>query len=161
MLEWRCKGTCSPWPGRGPARRLRRVSSRGSAEVRPHPAACPRHSAWHAEGLKDRAPGAESRAAVGRRARGPGGGRAGAAGGIGGLELSAGLSEEGQGSARAAGRGPTLAGRGGPRAASPEGSLVAWGIGATGGCAGMGSESRGNGWRTLGCPGGELTREGR
>ena len=31
-----------------------------------------------------------------------------------------------------------MAGRGGPRAASPEGSLVAWGIGATGGCAGMG-----------------------
>lgn len=52
----------------------------------------------HAEGLKDRVPGAESGAAVGRRARGPGGGRAGAAGGIGELELSVGLSEEGQGS---------------------------------------------------------------
>lgn len=56
---------------------------RGSVEVRPHPAACSRHSAClHAEGLKDRAPGAEGGAAVGRRARGPGGGRAGAAGGV-------------------------------------------------------------------------------
>lgn len=107
------------------------------------PGGLPASFGLHAKGLQDRALGAESRAAVGRRARGPGGGQAGVVGGIRGLESSARLSEEGQ--ARAAGRGATLAGRGGPRAASPEGSQVAWGVGATGGCAGVGPESKGDG----------------
>lgn len=71
-----------PWERRGPA----------------PPGSLPASRGLHAEGLKDRALGAESRAAVGRRARGPGGGRAGVVGGIRGLELSARLSEEGQGS---------------------------------------------------------------
>lgn len=82
-----------PWERRGPA----------------PPGGLPASFGLHAEGLKDRALGAESRAAVGRRARGPGGGHAGVVGGIRGLELSARLSEEGQ--VRAAGRGSTLAGR--------------------------------------------------
>lgn len=62
-------------------------------------------------------------------------------GGIAGLELSAGLSEEGQGSGCRPG--PTLAGRGGPRAASPEGSLVALGIGAGVGALGRDQNRKG------------------
>lgn len=45
------------------------------------PGGLPASSGLHDEGLKNRTPGAESRAAVGRRARGPGGGSAGAVGG--------------------------------------------------------------------------------
>lgn len=87
VLEWLCEGSCSPRPGLGPARRPRRVSSRGSAEARPPPRASLASFGLHAEGLEERAPGAEGGAAVGRCARGPGGGRAGAVFGVEGLEL--------------------------------------------------------------------------
>lgn len=110
VLEWLCEGSCSPRPGLGPARRPRRVSSRGSAEARPPPRASLASFGLHAEGLEERAPGAEGGAAVGRWARGPGGGRAGAAFGVEGLELCAGLSEEGQGSG--CGLGTDLGGKG-------------------------------------------------
>lgn len=73
-----------------------------------------------------------------------------------------------RGRARAAGRGPASAGRGGPRAAPAEGALVAWGIGATAGCAGLGPGSKGDdrragswvpGWE--GGPGKEVMDAGR
>lgn len=87
------------------------------------------------------------------------------AGGVEGLELCAGLSEEGQGSG--SGQGADLGGKGRSQGCLAEGSLVTWGVGATGGCAGMGpriERGRLEGSWVLGWGGGprtEVTNAGR